>query len=236
MNQYKQHHMSKQELKENKLLTTAVNIRHYLVNNSKTFLKILVVVLVLLVLLVGKAVYDNAREKDASIRLNRILFSRYIKRSSDQDINLVQKQLTRIIRDYGGTPSGARASYHLGMLQYQVNGYLKAIQSFREAAENGTGHVVAGALIGIGDAYTQLNNHKKALASYREVMDRRLTGFAQTARVKYIQVCIAIGRFKEARTELDILKKDNTSYLSNDAGRLEALLKLYLKRAGINLK
>ena len=164
MNQYKQHHMSKQELKENKLVTMAVDFRHFLIR---------------------------------------------------------------------GTKSAARACYHLGAIQYAVQGYLKAIQSFRIAAENGAGHIAGASLIGIGDAYSQLNNPKKALESYQMVLDGKYPGFSGLARSKAIQVLIALGRFPEARRQINQLKEDRETRFAKDVPRLLALVSLFEKNAGI---
>lgn len=231
MNTPKQHHMSKDELKSNRLVELAISLRHYVVNNRKLILRILLGIGIALVLLVAKLVYDSSRESDANDKLNSTLL--LLQNTKDKEnINLVQTQLAKLVREYDGTRSAARAAFHLGVIQYNVQGYDKALQSFRTAAADGAPHIVGAALLGIGDAYSQLNNPRKALdEGYGVIIRKELPGFVNIARQKTIMVLIALGRFQEARSELNLLPADQDN--NPTIPRLRTLINLYEKKSGI---
>ena len=231
MNQYKQHHMSKKELKANKMVEAAVNFRHFLVNNKKKVYQGLLVIVLLIALLIGKFAYDSSQNEKASEKLNQTLLLLQSTKDS-ANINLVQKNLSSIIRDFSGTIYAGRAAFHLGRIQYNVQGYLKAIQSFKAAADDGTGYIVPSAQIAIGDCYNQLNNPKKALDYYNKVIENNYSGFTGSAQAKKVHTLIALNRFKEASAVVDALEKSRETAFVRVVPKLRALVKYYGKQTG----
>jgi len=231
MSKYKQHHMSRKRLKANKMVEAAINLRHFLVNNKQKIYTGLLVVALLLVLIIAKSASDASLNEKASEKLNKTLL---LLRSSDnkENINLVMGNLERIMNEFSGTSHAGRAAYNLGTIQYNVQGYLKAVQSFQTAVADGKGHIVPSALLAIGDAYNQLNNPKKALEFYSRIIDKNYDGFVGAARVKKVYTLIALKKFKEATAAIDELEKSSDSAFIREVAKLRVMVKYYGKQTG----
>ncbi|NOZ04138.1 MAG: tetratricopeptide repeat protein [FCB group bacterium] len=122
--------ITKKEIKKDPLLETIYNIETKLRDNRRTYLRIAVGIIVLLIVIIT---LNNRRLK--AIEESETLLGEALVSLEIGDVDNARYQLEELIDEYGSTESGTRGYYFWGKFNYEQQDY--------EAAENALSTFVA---------------------------------------------------------------------------------------------
>ncbi len=136
-----------------------------------------------------------------------------------------------VIRDFGGTMAGNRATFIAGATYLHIKEFDKAIKYLKDFDANGAHQVQSKAYILLGHAYAEQNKTEDALSNYKKAStlndkDDVTTGEALLIAGSYAD---AIGKNEEA---ISLYKKLRDNYPTNVSVRSGEVDK-YLARLGV---
>jgi TolA-binding protein len=167
--------ITKHQMKEDKLVTTALKLSEYVRRHAKEFLMVgagvvMVVVIVLFIVSSNKSRDQKAAELLGKARVE-LEASEFQPASAD---------LQGILRSYGGTKAAQEALYLMGNSSYYSRDYdqaLKHFQDFVKKYPKAEPLLLAGAYSGIGDCYLQKGEYDKAAENYLKAVNKNLDEF-----------------------------------------------------------
>ncbi|MCK4906124.1 MAG: tetratricopeptide repeat protein [Spirochaetes bacterium] len=214
MNQYKQHKMSKSELKVNWLLEHVINLRHYIVHNKKKIKNLLLVFAAVILILIIYIANLSSRNLSADALLGeagKILLSKNV----TQKISEADSKLKEVIRGYSGTYAAAKANFYLGNINYTFNKKFKnAVENYKKAADYGSGtYLFSVSLLAMGNAYLQMKKFNDAVKTYDRIISKSSqSGFHNTALWKKAHALLGANRYSEANSIFDKIAKSNSAW------------------------
>ena len=232
MHEYHQHGMSKEELKENALLSFVVRLRRLFLHHRRQVWIGLAVVVVVAGFLAYRAIASSQAENDASTAFEKVaLLLR--SENAQQQIGDADKQLEDIIKKWPDTLSAAKASFYLGNIKFGMENFAGAIESFGRAANFKTGiYLHPAALVGIANCHEQQGDLAKAIDYYdRVIVLSKSFGYRDISRLGKVR-CLGIqGKIADARKTLGEITRE-TSAFSAEVSRLSAWLDMKNVPAG----
>lgn len=168
--------ITKHQMKEDKLVTTALKLSDYVQRHAKEFLMAGAGVVVLVVIVLFIVSSNKSRHQKASELLGKARVE--LEAGEFQTATI---DLQSILRSYSGTRAAQEASYLLGNSYYYGRDYdqaLKHFQDFVKKYPKADPLLLAGAYSGIGDCYLQKAEYEKAAEHYLKAVNEDLEEFA----------------------------------------------------------
>jgi predicted negative regulator of RcsB-dependent stress response len=196
-------------------------VRHFFVKNKTKILFVLALGVLLAVFIVFRAIEAKNAEEEASTAFERVS---YMLRDENvkERISDIDTQLEDIIRKWPGTLAAARASFYLGRIQYDLNNFAGAIESYTRASRYSSSiYLYPAAILGIANACEQTGDTEDAIEQYEriETLGSASFGYENVARLGRAR-CLAVkGNFAEARRLLDLVRSAR-SHFSEEADQM----------------
>ena len=205
---------------EDTLLVYVVKVRRFFIKNKNTIITLSLIALALIVFFVVRAIESQKAEEEASIAFERA--SLLLRDDNVRErIGDIETQLDDIIKKWPDTLGAARASFHLGHMQYGLENYAGALESYTRAAGYSSSiHIYPASLLGIANCYEQTGEHERAIEYYSRVETLSSGfGYKNTALLGKAR-CLAVqGDLREARRLFEIVSNESGSPLSEEANQ-----------------
>jgi len=208
------------DFSDNLLLDFLIKVRRFCTRNKKTIFIALFLIVAGAFFIVMRVIEARSAEEEASTAFERIVL---MLQGGDarERIGDIDSQLEDIIRRWPGTLAAARASLQLGHLQYSLENYTAAIESYTRASRYSTSIMLFPAgLLGIANSYEQSGESEKAIEYYERVAALALDfGYRNIARIGWARCLGLTGKAGEARSLLESIISENAPF-SEDAAQV----------------
>lgn len=201
------------KIKEDILQNIFTKIVSYYYQNKRNFFiivgSIITVIVIIIVSLSGKP----KTHPEAQIR-----FTQALGLYSIGNLSQAEAQFLELTRLFGNTPLGIKAYFYLGRIYYETQRFVEAQRAFEKFyAKNKNNPVLSpGALMGIANCYEEMNEFKKAAATYEEVYKKYpKSSFAAKALQSAGRCYIQMGNYKKAIEILELALKKYPDYKEN---------------------
>ncbi|HLG34933.1 MAG TPA: tetratricopeptide repeat protein [Bacteroidia bacterium] len=211
---------------------TLSKTEQYIEDNRRMLSLVLGAVIVIIAgYLIYEKMYVGGKEKDA--RAQMFMAESYFRTDSlrlsiNGDGNY--PGFMELADNYGVSPSGNLAKLYLGMSYLRTGKYEEAIDALESYDGNDEVTTVL-ALVGIGDAYMELNKTDDAISYYEKASEKNVNNFTTPyALFKLGGACETAGKYSDAVEAYEQLKKD---YPASTEGRE---VEKYIARAKAKVK
>jgi len=201
---------------EDALLEYVIRTRRFFIKNKGTIITISLIVLALAVFLVVRAVESKKAEEEASTAFERVAV---MLRGNVMDrIGDIETQLSDIVKKWPNTLGAARASFHLADMQYKLENYAAAIESYTRASKYSSSiHLYPASILGLANTYEQTGDLEKAVVQYDRIGTASNSfGYRNSALIGKARCLAVMGDRREARRLLEIVSAGN-SLLAEEA-------------------
>ena len=235
MNKYRQGHMKKDELKQNKLVDMALNFRHYAVKHKKHILTGVTVFFVLCIALIWYVSDRRSTEATAQARL-AVAYEELFEADGSAAID----SLNEVIEEFPGTYAADKARFHLGNVHVNLQQYDEAIELFEYVVDSRPStYLYPLAVMAAGDALVDAPEEDQAekrrqlnrAVQHYERLAQVNQGFRGTALYKKAHVQLAMNDFIAAERTIEALKNSPSEW-SEKATMLSAYMKMLAAKAG----
>lgn len=215
-----QKHMSKKELKEDKLLEFFTKLGHVVRGNLKLIKRSIVALLLLVILIVGLVMSGNAKEDEANLLFEE---GYALLRQPDfkNNIPAIDKKLKEVISGYPATDTALKARFYLGNISFEAQDLVSAKKQFTAVINSGSStYIYPASLLSLGAIAERANDFKNAIKYYDKIIaDSAWGGFHGVAMLRKAGGLIKLNKSQAAFAVLKKLK-DLQSYYSAEASRL----------------
>lgn len=232
MKQYRQASMSKEELKQNKMLEYAITFRHFVVKHKQLILRSLLVVLVAAVLFAVFATLRQEEERKAAGLLDQA-YALLRSENVQEKIDEINKKLQDVLKEYPASQAALRAHYYLGDIQYNQRKFKTAASNYQQTIAGGkSSYFYYMALLSLGASFSQQQRFREALDCYEKVLeDGPESGFYDAAKLGKFRTHAALKDYSAARRIIASLKEEK-SPLAREAEKWAAYMELKLRQSG----
>jgi predicted negative regulator of RcsB-dependent stress response len=212
---------------EDALLEYVIRIRRFFIKNKSTIIAVTFLALALIVFFVVRAIETQKAEAEASTAFERV--SLMLRSNAQERIGDIETQLSDIIKKWPNTLGAARASFHLGHLQYNLENYAAALENYRRASRYSSSiYLHPAALQGIANIHEQTGDLDRAVEYYSRIeASPRHFGYRNIALLGKARCLGMKGDIREARRLLQIVLTERcplTGQFSPLAGEAEQIL------------
>jgi len=215
-----QGHMSKKELKEDKLLEFFTKLGHFVRVNKNIIKRSIVAFLLLVAVIVGLAMRSSAQENEATLLFEEG-YSLLRQPDFKKNISTIDKKLKEVISSYPSTYAALKAKFYLANLNFELQDFTSAKKQFEAVVDGGNStYIYPASLLSLGAIAERGSDFKNAIKFYDKIIaDPSWNGFHGIALLRKAGGLIKLNKSKDA---FEVLKKlqGMQSYYASEATKL----------------
>lgn len=208
-----EHHQAHHEATE-----PVAKAQHFIQQNGKTILGLLVAILVIVGGWVGYTQYIVKPKEDKAAEAIIKVQGYFMMDSSNLVLNGdgQNKGALYIINNFGGTKTANLAKYYAGVSYLHLGDFSNAVKYLKDFSTDAK-QIQLLALGNLGDAYAELKQNDDAIATYKKAGNSFETDEANSAEYLFRAALLSetLGKNKEA---LDLYKEIKTKFPKTDKG------------------
>jgi TolA-binding protein len=160
--------ITRQELKEDKLVKTTLQVKNYLEENSKQVTYAVLIIFVFVLVIIWYR-YDSQK---SSLAANEQLGMAQIE-FTNGNYTKATSRLLQLIQNYESTPEAQQGMFLLANIYYQQSEYTQARDYFKQFidAYSGSSILLASGYAGLAACYETENNYAEAARLYEKAAD-----------------------------------------------------------------
>lgn len=176
------HKLTRQELKEDKLVKTAMQAKNFIDENYKQVMTVVTAVLAFVAIIIFYTWYNNLQNEDAGALLG-IAQIEYNNSNYDKALSRLQ----RLVDEYGGTEKADQGTFLMANIYYQKGKTAEAMTYFEEfiSEYDSSPILVSSAYAGIGSCLERDGKYEQAAEKYLEAADKA-PDFPESDEFKYL--------------------------------------------------
>ncbi len=216
----KQGHMTKKELKEDKLLEFFTKLGHIVRENKKLIKRSMIALVFVIIAIVGLVIQSNAKE-DAATLLFEEGYSLLRQPNFRNNLVAIDKKLKEVVSEYPSTYAALKAKFYLGNIAFEMQDFAVAKKQFEDVVSGGSStYIYPGALLSLGAIAERANKFADAIKFYDRVIESSWNAFHGVALLRKAGGLIKMNKSQEAFAVLKKLQGMQSSYYAQEASKL----------------